>query len=74
MWLSAILGFLSTVPKLIVKTLDYFRFKQAVETGREIEKGNIAAKEIRVDREQDEIMMKEQPKNETVKKLENGTF
>ena len=74
MWLTAILGFLSAVPKLLVKTLDYFKFKQAVQAGRELEKGDIAAKEVKVDREQDKIMMTEVTRKETEDKLKNGTF
>ena len=35
---------------------------------------DVAAKEVQVDRKQDEIMMTEQPNSETIKKLENGTF
>ena len=43
---SAILGLLSAAAKYAVKALDYFKFKQAVQVGREIEKGDIAAKEV----------------------------
>ena len=71
---SVILGLLSAAAKYAVKALDYFKFKQAVQAGEEIAKGEIAAKEVQVDRKQDEIMMTEQPKSETIKKLENGTF
>ena len=71
---SLALGLFSAAAKYAVKALDYFKFKQAVQVGREIEKGDIAAKEVQVDRRQDEIMMTEQPKSETIKKLEDGTF
>ena len=55
---SLALGLFSAAAKYAVKALDYFKFKQ----------------EVQVDRRQDEIMMTEQPKSETVKKLEDGTF
>jgi len=74
MFWSAILGLLSAAANYAVKALDYFKFKQAFEAGKEVEKGDIAAKEVQVDRKQDEIMMTEQTKSETVKRLENGTF
>ena len=71
---ATILGFLSGIMKVVSQILEFAKIKQAVEQGKVIEQGEIAKKELELDKAQDEILMREQTKDETVKQLETGKF
>ena len=60
--------------KVVSQILEFAKIKQAVEQGKVIEQGEIAKKELELDKAQDEILMREQTKDETVKQLETGKF
>jgi hypothetical protein len=47
---------------------------ELINQGREREQADIAKEEINVNREQTEILTKDQTREETVKKLDDGTF
>lgn len=68
------MGILSSLSKLATGILDYFREKKLVEQGKTLEKAEIAVHELEVSKEQTKIIMKDQSKEETVKKLKDGTF
>lgn len=72
--LTAILGFLSQLPKLFSKVLDYFREKKLVQTGKELEAAELAKKEIDINRQQTEILSQTRTKEQTEEKLRHGKF
>ena len=59
---------------LLSKIFLYFREKEAMRMGEELYKAEQAKKEILVVREQTEILLKDETREETIKKLEDGKF
>jgi hypothetical protein len=72
--LNTLLGFLGGIWGLATKVFDYFREKSLLAMGRTLEQGDLAKKEAEVVRQTSEILAKEVTKEETEKKLEDGTF
>ena len=72
--LSTILSFLGGIWSFATKVLDYIREKSLVAMGRSLEQGDLAKNEAEVVRTTSEILAKEVTKEETVKKLKDGTF
>ena len=68
------MSILSSLSKLATKLLDYFKEKKLIEQGKTLEKAEIAIHELEINKKQTEIIMKDQSKEETVKKLKDGTF
>jgi hypothetical protein len=72
--LNLILGFLGGIWSFATKVFDYLKEKSLIAMGRTLEQGDLAKKEAEVIRETSEILAKEVTKEETEKKLEDGTF
>lgn len=73
-WITTILGFLSSLSQIISKVLDYFREKNLINQGKALQQAEIAKDEININREQTEILSQDRTKEETIKRLEDGTF
>jgi hypothetical protein len=73
-WIASVMSILSSLSKLATKLLDYFKEKKLIEQGKTLEKAEIAIHELEINKKQTEIIMKDQSKEETVKKLKDGTF
>ena len=72
--LTAILGFLSGFFSVFSKILEYFKNEEIKNEGKnEIDK-EIAEKEVEINRRQTEVLIKDEKKEDTIKKLENETF
>ena len=72
--LAPILSLLSGIASLVNKLMSFIRRKQDINTGVIIVEKDIAVKQIELKKKQDEILMTEQPKETTIKKLNNGSF
>ena len=72
--LAPILSLLSGIASLGIKLMSFIRRKQDINTGVIIVEKDIAVKQIEIKKKQDEILMTEQPKETTIKKLNNGSF
>ena len=72
--LAPILSLLSGIASLGIKLMSFIRRKQDINTGVIIVEKDIAVKQIELKKKQDEILMNEQPKETTIKKLNNGSF
>jgi hypothetical protein len=64
---TAFLSFLS-------RTLEYFKTQEIKNTGKDEFKKEILEQDTKIQEKQTEILIKDENKNETIKKLENGTF
>jgi len=71
---STILGLVSGIVSIIAQVLEKIKKDELINQGREREQADIAKEEINVNREQTEILTKDQTREETVKKLDDGTF
>lgn len=69
-----IVGFATGVLKTLSRVLDMIKTKANINTGRVIEQAEQAKEETEVNRQQTEILMEERTKEDTIKKMENGTF
>jgi len=73
-WLSVILGLLSGVVQGLLKVFDAIKTQELINQGRTLEQADRAKDEIEINRQQTEILAQNQSKEETIKKLEDGTF
>jgi short-subunit dehydrogenase len=71
---STILGLVSGIVSIIAQVLEKIKKDELIRQGREQEQADIAKEEINVNRQQTEILTKDQTREETVKKLEDGNF
>lgn len=69
-----IVGFATGVLKTLSRVLDMIKTKANINTGRVIEQAEQAKEETEVNRQQTKILMEERTKEDTIKKMENGTF
>ena len=73
-WLaSTALGLLSGVGQVVTKVLEHIREQQLIKEGEERKQNEIKAKEGEISIEQAKIIVAGE-ENETIKKMENGTF
>lgn len=72
--LNTILGLLGGLWGFATKVFDYFKEKSLLAMGRTLEQGDLAKKEAEDIRKTSEILAKEVTKEDTEKKLEDGTF
>jgi short-subunit dehydrogenase len=71
---ATILGLVSGIVSIITQVLEKIKKDELIRQGREQEQADIAKEEINVTREQTEILTKDQTREETIKKLEDGNF
>lgn len=71
---SAVLGLVRGVISLFSKSAEYFKEKMLIQTGRELQAGQMAKDEIDINRRQTEILSQTVTKDQTEKKLRDGTF
>lgn len=69
-----IVGFASGFFKSLVRVLDMLKAKANINTGKALEQAEQAKQEAELNRKQTEILVQNRTKDETIKKLENGTF
>ena len=76
MWslVSALFLFLKSAGDIVSKAFDYFTRKQAIEEGKTIEKAELAVKDQEIEDEQNKILIEDRPKEDVIKKLEDGEF
>lgn len=72
--LTAILGFLSGFFSVFSKILEYFKKEEIKNEGKNEVVKEIAVKEVEINRRQTEVLIKDEKREDTIKKLENGTF
>lgn len=73
-WILSILSALSGVWGFATKLVEFAKDKSLILIGRLLEQGDLAKKDAEATRTAAEIMAKEVTKEETAKKLEDGTF
>ncbi len=71
---SIVLGLFSGVVKLFNKALDYVKSMELINQGKKLEQAENAKREAEFQRKTSEILTQERTKEETTKKLEDGTF
>lgn len=72
--LTAILGFLSGFFSVFSRILEYFKKEELKNEGKTELTKEIAVKEVEITRKQTEVLIKDEKREDTIKKLENGTF
>ena len=72
--LTAILGFLSGFFSVFSRILEYFKKQELKNEGKTELTKEIAVKEVEITRKQTEVLIKDEKREDTIKKLENGTF
>ena len=74
MSITTILGFLSGFFSVFSRILEYFKKEEIKNEGKNEIVKEIAVKEVEINRGQTEVLIKDEKKEDTIKKLENGTF
>lgn len=72
--LTAILGFLSGFFSVFSRILEYFKKEEIKNEGKNEIVKDIAVKEVELNRRQTEVLIKDEKREDTIKKLESGTF
>lgn len=72
--LTAILGLLSGFFSVFSRILEYFKKEELKNEGKTEVIKEIAVKEVEITRKQTEVLIKDEKREDTIKKLENGTF
>jgi hypothetical protein len=72
--LTAILGFLSGFFSVFSRILEYFKKEEMKNEGKNEIVKDIAVKEVELNRKQTEVLIKDEKREDTIKKLESGTF
>jgi hypothetical protein len=72
--LTAILGFLSGFFSVFSRILEYFKKEEIKNEGKNEIVKDIAVKEVELNRKQTEVLIKDEKREDTIKKLESGTF
>jgi cell division septal protein FtsQ len=72
--LTAILGFLSGFFSVFSSILEYFKKEEIKNEGKNEIVNEISIKEVEINRRQTEVLIKDEKREDTIKKLENGTF
>lgn len=73
LWVT-LLGLFSGLVQVFARVLEQLKRDELVTQGKELQQAEIAKDEIEVNRQQTEILTKDQTREETAKKLEDGTF
>ena len=72
--LSSILGIFSTLGSLLGRFFDIVKENTLVNWGREQHAADLAKEELEINRKQTEILNQDRTKEDTVKRLEDGSF
>jgi hypothetical protein len=70
----AVLGLFSGIVQIFAKVLEQLKTNELINQGKELQQAEIAKEEIETSRQQTEILTKDQTREETIKKLEDGSF
>lgn len=73
-FIGIVLGFLSGFFKTATKVLELIKAKQFQTQGRQLEQAEQAKEEVQINREQQEIMLEDRKREDTIKRMEDGTF
>jgi len=73
-WLSIIMGFFSGFFNTASRLLDFFKEKAYIEQGKALQQAEIAKKEAEIAKKQSAIISQERTREETIKRMEDGTF
>ena len=73
-FLATILGFLNGLFSFGSKILEYIKANELINRGKADQQADIAKDEIIINREQTAILTKEVTKEDTIKKMKDGTF
>lgn len=72
--ITAILGAFNALGSLLGRLLDTIKENTLVRWGREQHAADLAKEEVEISRKQAEILNQDRTKEDTVKRLEDGTF
>lgn len=72
--LSTILAFLTSIFKFGMNIFEYIKSSELITQGKNEQQADLAREEIEINRKQTEILSEKVTKEETIKKLEDGTF
>lgn len=72
--LTAILGFLSGFFSVFSRILEYFKKEEIKNEGKTELAKEIAQRGLELSRKQTEVLIKDEKREDTIKKLESGTF
>lgn len=72
--LTTILAFFTSIFKFGMNIFEYIKSSELISQGKNEQQAELAKEEIEINRQQTEILSQEVTKEETIKKLEDGTF
>lgn len=72
--LATILAFFTSIFKFGMNIFEYIKSSELISQGKNEQQAELAKEEIEINRKQTEILSQEVTKEETIKKLEDGTF
>lgn len=71
---TVLLGFLTGFFNTASRIFDFLKTKQVLDQGRKLEQAEQAKTEVELAREQTEILTRDQTREDTIKKMEDGSF
>jgi hypothetical protein len=72
-WVT-VLGLLNGLVQVFARVLEQLKKDELITQGKELQQAEIAKEEIDMNRQQTEILTKDQTREETAKKMEDGSF
>jgi hypothetical protein len=73
-FITSILAFFSSIFKFGMTVFEYIKSSELIAQGKNEQQSELAKEEIEINRKQTEILSQEVTKEETIKKLEDGSF
>lgn len=74
MSLTSILGIVAAFFSFFTRFLEYFKTQEIKNAGKDEIKKDILEADNKIQEKQAEVLIKDESRNETIKKLENGNF
>lgn len=72
--IATLLAFFTSIFKFGMNIFEYIKSSELISQGKNEQQAELAREEIEINRKQTEILSQEVTKEETIKKLEDGTF
>jgi hypothetical protein len=71
---AALVGMMTGLAKVFSKALELWKTEEMIQQGKSLQQAEIAKEEVAINRETSEIIAADVPEEETIRKLENGSF
>ena len=73
LWMT-ILGLFSGIVSLVNKALDFFKTSSLINRGKVLEQAEQAKREAELERETTKIILENRTKEDTIKRMDEGSF